>query len=448
MAANSGAVYSVLVYNGAGLVFSQGAVLTVQTLVAPTITQHPQNVTIEPGAQAEMCVTIGGTPTFDVNLQRWNGSAWTPGVDMLAEQQHPGLLSAPHPLTLADNGAQYRFVVDNPAGEVASNTATVTVQAPAGPVITTTTLASRATNGATANNRSGLPSLSSDGNIVAFISDGTNLVPGFVGSPFTSSNAYVRNLTTGVTTQVNVTPAGTQSASNYGVIGLKIASGGRYVIFSSLAPDMVADDTNGSQDVFVRDLQTGTTRRVSLRADGTELEFFGNGQADMQLNISADGRFVSFVSSQDLIGDDPSGAYTLYWRDVNTGFVRRVFSSTLSVPAYSALSDNGEHMAFLYGTFVPGAERNIVAHYDAESNVMEEVFSINSTNNVSYVGQGIGISGNGRFITFALRAPTLFGSNFHPDHGDRPERFWWPVRCEWQLLWLRRWQQQLAEGVG
>ena len=106
MAANSGAVYSVMVYNGAGHVFSQGAVLTVQTLVAPTITQHPQNVTIVPGAQAEMCVTIGGTPTFDVNLQRWNGSAWAPGVDTLAEQQRPGLLLHP----TADTRRQRRAV--------------------------------------------------------------------------------------------------------------------------------------------------------------------------------------------------------------------------------------------------------------------------------------------------------------------------------------------------
>ena len=168
VAANSGAVYSVMVYNGAGHVFSQGAVLTVQTLVAPTITQHPQNVTIEPGAQAEMCVTIGGTPTFDVNLQRWNGTAWAPGVDTLLNSNDQ-VCYYTQPLTLADNGAQYRYVVDNPAGEVASNTATVTVQAPSG--ITTTTLASRATSGATANNRSGLPSLSADGNIVAFISE-------------------------------------------------------------------------------------------------------------------------------------------------------------------------------------------------------------------------------------------------------------------------------------
>ena len=67
-----------------------------------------------------------------------------------------------------------------------------------------------------------------------------------------------------------MTPAGTQSQSPYGVIGLKLAAGGRYVIFSSLAEDLVADDTNGSQDVFVRDLQTGTTTRVSLRADGSQ----------------------------------------------------------------------------------------------------------------------------------------------------------------------------------
>ena len=57
--------------------------------------------------------------------------------------------------------------------------------------------------------------------------------------------------------------------------------------------------------------------------------------------------------------------------------------------------------------------RNIIVHYDAEANVSNEVFSIDSTNNASYVAQGIGISGNGRYITFALRSPTTFnGSNF------------------------------------
>jgi len=411
VAGNSGAVYSVAVYNGAGMVYSEGAVLTVQILVAPTITQHPQNVTIEPGQEARMCVTIGGTPTFDLQLQRWDGSAWAPGTDVLVNS-NTEVCYFTEALSLAETGAQYRFLIDNPAGEVASNTATVTVQAPVVPIITATTLASRATSGATANNRSGTPSLSSDGNIVAFTSEGTNLVPNFGGYPLASNNGYVRNLSTGVTTLVNQTPAGTQSQSPYGVIGLKVAAGGRHVIFSSLAGDLVADDTNGSQDVFVRDLQTGVTTRVSLKADGSQITNAGNGQSDMQLNISADGRYVSFVSGQDLIGDDPSGAYSLYFRDLQTGIPRRVFSGTSSIAAYSAMSNDGQHLAFFYSAYEP-SERNFVVHYNAETNVTDEVFSIDSTNNASYVAQGIGISGNGRYIAFVVRSPTLLnGSNF------------------------------------
>ena len=140
----------------------------------------------------------------------------------------------------------------------------------------------------------------------------------------------------------------------------------------------------------------------------------GNGQSDMQLNISADGRFVSFVSSQDLIGDDPSGAYSLYFRSLQTGFLRRVFSSTTTLVAYSALSDNGEHMAYLYATFVPGAHAQHRCSLRCRSQCHDEVFSINSTNNVSYVGQGIGISGNGRYITFSLRSPTMVTARISP----------------------------------
>lgn len=200
-------------------------------------------------------------------------------------------------LQLGDNGAMFRFEVVSGPGQAygtTTNPATITVTTP--PVLTATTLASRSSAGVTANNRSYQPSISADGALVAFISDATNLVPGFIGSPFTAGN---------------VTPAGAQSGSRAN--GLKLAAGGRYAIFSSLAGDLVADDTNGSQDVFVRDLQNGTPRRVSLRADGAEFPPSGNGQSDMHLDISADGRFIIFMSNQDFIGDDPSGAYSLYF---------------------------------------------------------------------------------------------------------------------------------------
>ena len=256
-------------------------------------------------------------------------------------------------------------------------------------------------------------------------------------------------LSTGVTTLVNVTPAGTQSQSPYGVIGLKLAAGGRHVIFSSLAGDLVADDTNGSQDVFVRDLQTGITTRVSLRADGSQITYAGNGQSDMQLNISADGRFVSFVSSQDLIGDDPSGAYSLYFRSLQTGFLRRVFSSTTTLAAYSVMSDNGEHLAFLYGTFVPGDTRNIVAHYDAEANVLDR--GVQHRQHQQRVLRGTGHRHLGQrplhrlFLAISLHVQWI---EFHPGHGDRPEQSRPDHRCEWRLQWIRQWPQHLAKGVG
>jgi len=410
VSANSGAVYSVAVYNGAGLVTSASAVLTVQVNVIPTVLQQPASVTIQPDQRASLCVAFSGTLPLTLHMQRWNGTSWASILDILATSNDPNCFFTPN-LTVAETGAQFRFAADNPAGQVVTSTAIVTVTAPF--AITTTMLASRATSGATANNRSGLPSLSADGNIVAFISDGTNLVPGFGGYPLASINGYVRNMTTGVTTLVNQTPAGTQSQSPYGLVGLKVAAGGRHVIFTSLANDLVADDTNGSQDVFVRDLQTGITKRVSLRADGTELEFYGNGQGDMQVNISADGSRVSFVSNQDLIGDDPSGAYKLYFRDLRYGTLRRVFSSTTSLVAYSTMSDNGLHMAYLYGTFAPGDTHNYIVHYDIDQDSRAQVFSIDSTNDVSYVAQGIGLSASGKYVTFAVHSPALFnGSAF------------------------------------
>jgi len=409
--ADSGAVYTVIVFNSAGITLSQPAVLTVYVPVPPTVLQEPADVTIQAGALANLCVAFGGTPPFAVQMNRLVGGQWNPiGSAVSVNDNNPTCFSTPN-LQVADNGAQFIFFASNAEGgiyEAMTRTVTVTVTAP--PLITATTLASRSTAGITANNRSGLPSLSADGNLVAFTSDGTNLVPGATNPPAFGPHAYVRNLATGVTTLINQTPAG--GPSMYGVNGLKLAADGRYAIFASLADDLVADDDNGSQDVFVRDLQTGTTVRASLRADGSQITNAGNGQSDMRVDISADGRWVSFVSNQDLIGNDPPGHYSLYLRSLQSGFLRRVASSTDStVVSYSALSDNGEHMAYLYATFAPNPVRNIIVHYDAEANVTTEAFSIDSTNDASFVAQGISISGNGRYITFPVRSPTMFNGS-------------------------------------
>lgn len=409
--ANSGAVYSVIVYNNAGLTFSQSAVLTVLAFTPPTVVEHPVNTSIEAGSAATLCAAFAGTPPFTVQMARWSGTAWLPVLAERRVYDNAQACTTTPVLQLSDSGAMFRFeAVSGPSDAfgTTTNAAIVIVTAPPNQ-ITETTLASRATSGATANNSSGMPSLSSDGNLVAFVTQGTNLVPGFTNPPTENGHAYVRNVATGVTTAINQTPAGAQSSR--GVINLKLAAGGRYAIFSSLAGDLVADDTNGSQDVFVRDLQTGVTTRVSLRSDGSQITDAGNGVSDMQLNISADGRFVSFVTREDLIGADVSGPYGLYLRNVQTGFLRRVASSSTYYFSDSTLSDDGEHLVFLYG---PSIARNVVAHYDVAANSMSELYSLDTNNGADYVGQGIGVSGNGRYVAFAVRSPGLFNGSTFP----------------------------------
>ena len=75
-------------------------------------------------------------------------------------------------------------------------------------------------------------------------------------------------------------------------------------------------DTNGSPDVFVRDRQTGTTQRVSVGPGGVQ----GNGDSSQRPSISADGRFVAFSSdASNLVPGDTNGVDDVFVRDRQTG---------------------------------------------------------------------------------------------------------------------------------
>jgi hypothetical protein len=110
----------------------------------------------------------------------------------------------------------------------------------------------------------------------------------------------VRDLTLGTTTLVSINSAGGNSGNGSSVLPV-ISADGRFVAFTSLASDLVATDTNGHNDVFVRDLQTGTTTLASVKGAGLDS---GNA-ASWRPVISADGRFVAFESSaSDLVDTD------------------------------------------------------------------------------------------------------------------------------------------------
>ena len=94
-----------------------------------------------------------------------------------------------------------------------------------------------------------------------------------------------------------------------------VSADGQYVAFSSWADNLVPNDANGESDVFVRDLQTGTTRLVSVASDGTQ----ANG-ASFTPSISADGDVVAFRSdATNLVANDTEGQTDVFVHTMSTG---------------------------------------------------------------------------------------------------------------------------------
>jgi Tol biopolymer transport system component len=112
----------------------------------------------------------------------------------------------------------------------------------------------------------------------------------------------------GTTERVSVGPGGVQASEFSGIPAL--SASGRFVAFASVASNLVPGDTNDTDDVFVRDRQTGTTRRVSLGRNGVQ------GDAGVgELALSADGRVVAFdTASTNLVLGDTNGETDVFVR--------------------------------------------------------------------------------------------------------------------------------------
>jgi Tol biopolymer transport system component len=159
------------------------------------------------------------------------------------------------------------------------------------------------------------PALSLDGRFVAIFAYATNLVPGDTnGKP----DIFVRDVQAGTTVRASLGAGGVESdgASRYP----SISRDGRFVAFESQGTNLVPSDANGARDVFVRDLVAGTTVRASESAAGVE----GDGDS-LDASISPDGRFVAFESvATNLVPGDGNGASDVFVKDLQTGAIVRV----------------------------------------------------------------------------------------------------------------------------
>lgn len=148
--------------------------------------------------------------------------------------------------------------------------------------------------------------VSADGRFVAFSSEAADLVPGDGNGV---SDVFVRDLRTGRTTRVSVSSAGV--AGDRASTFPSLSGDGRLVAFRSFADNLVGRDRNGVEDVFVHDRVAGTTERVSVGTSGQE----ANGPS-LSVNISADGSAVAFSSTaSNLVPDDRNGVRDVFVRD-------------------------------------------------------------------------------------------------------------------------------------
>jgi Tol biopolymer transport system component len=210
-------------------------------------------------------------------------------------------------------------------------------------------------SGAQADAESGAPMISADGRWVVFGSAATNLVPGDTNGAW---DVFVYDLWSSTIERISVDSSGAQANSSSS--SQAISADGRFVAFSSTASNLVAGDTNGVGDVFVRDRRNGTTERRSVDSNGLQAN-----AASQDCALSADGRLLLFLSyATNLVASDSNGQVDVFLHDCQTGETTRVDLSTLGTQTNGssllpALSADGRFAAFSsYATTLVAGDTN------------------------------------------------------------------------------------------
>lgn len=285
-----------------------------------------------------------------------------------------------------------------------------------GPSSGVTSRVSVGRGGVQANAASGGPAISAHGRYVVFSSWASNLVPGDT-NPWYAVDVFVRDRGAHVTWLVSIGPDGAQSNGRSGN-GFAISPHGRYVAFDSYASNLVAGDTNGTSDVFVWDRKTRVTRRVSVGPGGTQAN--GNFGSSGPVAISAHGRYVAFVSdASNLVAVDTNGISDVFVRDRWTHVTRRVSVGPGGTQARGgrgfisdlAMSAHGRYVAFVSDAtdLVAGDINHFrdVFVRDRKAQVTSQVSVGPGGVQANHESNTLAISAHGRYVAFESFASNL-----------------------------------------
>jgi Tol biopolymer transport system component len=271
----------------------------------------------------------------------------------------------------------------------------------------TTRLASVNQNGIGGNGSSFPTGISTNGQFALFESSASDLVANDTNN---ASDIFLRDLVNGNTTLVSVsTNGGSASGSSRGSV---LTPNGRYVAFVCTASDLVAGDTNGIPDVFVRDLQTGLTTLVSVGAMPTNPSTLLSSSESPE--ITPDGRYVVFYSTATNLAPNVLTPNEIYVRDLVVGqtfwastnaraIAQSVTGSSNIVCCNYSISDDGQFVAFEACSNAPGysGTAGIILRYSLQTGLTDLICTNANVPVLSYeLIHNLSLSPDGRFVAF------------------------------------------------
>lgn len=407
--------------------------ITVAQSPVPAITSiAPTSVSTE---LTGFALTVNGTGLVAGSVAQWNGASRATLVRSSTQ-----LLFAPLPADNAVTGSALVSVL-NPAPGGPSGTLSVSVVPLAANVTGVTDRLSVAGDSAEANDGSYSGAVSADGRFVAFTSNASNLVPGDTnGLPDTFLRDTCRGVAAGCTpSTVRISIASDGSQGNGWSSAPALSANGRFIAFTSTATNLSVGDNDAAEDIFVRDTCTGAssctpaTVLVSVANDGS-----ASSEMSWAPAISADGRFVAFVSSAaTLVAGDTNGSNDVFVRDTCFGA-----SSCLPTTARVSVAADGSQAGAASSVPSISANGRLVSFVSAatdlvpgDTNTQDDIFirdtcisvsgctpttiraSVDSAgsqgNSASFLPR---ISGNGRHVVFSSWATNLVADDTGNNH--------------------------------
>ncbi len=269
-------------------------------------------------------------------------------------------------------------------------------------------------DGTKGNSDSDFPSISADGNKVAFLSSSTNLDPADADDDL---DVYVKDLNTWEITLASTNKDGVKGNRGSSFPSLSISADGTKVAFSSSATNLIPDDDDHIEDVYVKDLVTGEIILASVTKDGTKGD-----SPSMSAVLSADGTRVAFVSESALDERDTNLFSDVYVKDLITG---DLFFASVSEDGTAgnnlslnpSLSADGTKVAFstIASNLISddGDEIDDVLVKNLDTNEIVLVSITADGDKGDWVSSHPSLSADGNLVAFRSEA-----SNLHPEVVD------------------------------